>query len=158
MGVAIGVIVLICTTDYAWSKASTNGFEGRQQLRQILRRHVSMLLLGLATAVVCSMLSVEIIKKSVGRPRPNSLQMCEYDKTTHQCTASEHLNHKAFQSFPSGHAGISFSALGYTSLLLYQRMVVCRVPLFLLNLDSAVRHRLPWISVQVKPRVQYNCT
>jgi diacylglycerol diphosphate phosphatase/phosphatidate phosphatase len=55
-------------------------------------------------------------KKIVGRPRPNALALGKWNGT--HFTADEvHIN-EAFQSFPSGHASLSFATLGFLTFYL----------------------------------------
>ena len=57
-------------------------------------------------------LIVRTLKMYVGRLRPNFYSMCGFNKTTLQCMAPLSLQYEARQSFPSGHASLSFCSMG----------------------------------------------
>ncbi|KAL9091397.1 MAG: hypothetical protein Q9159_001481 [Coniocarpon cinnabarinum] len=86
--------------------------------------HVS--LLGLGLSILATGLVTDVIKNSVGRPRPDLLARCRPDESIDRdalvgvevCTTNGHLLHDGWRSFPSGHSSLSFSGLGYLSLFL----------------------------------------
>jgi diacylglycerol diphosphate phosphatase / phosphatidate phosphatase len=85
--------------------------------------HVSIL--GLSLSLALTNLLTDVIKNSVGRPRPDLLARCspKADTPTHALVTIDvcgepnlHLLHDAWRSFPSGHSSFAFAGLGYLSL------------------------------------------
>ena len=66
------------------------------------------------SASVAEGLCAGLLKRYVGRARPHFFPRCGWDGAV--CTAP--LESGAFQSFPSGHATLAFSTLGFCSLYL----------------------------------------
>ncbi len=54
----------------------------------------------------------QMIKMYVGRLRPNFYELCGFDPTTLQCTASEEIIMESRSSFPSGHSSLSAAGMG----------------------------------------------
>ena len=61
-----------------------------------------------------------------GKPRPCFYDMCKWDWEKGECTAAKHLTWKAFQSFPSGHALLSFAGLSLSHLSTLKLLTVRR--------------------------------
>ncbi|KAI8082543.1 phosphatidic acid phosphatase type 2/haloperoxidase [Gilbertella persicaria] len=91
-------------------------------------------LLGLALALSMTIMFTDVLKITVGRPRPDMLDRCQpppgiQDPPLHLlnytiCTA-DHNTYEfkdGFKSFPSGHASFSFAGLGYLSFFLAGKM------------------------------------
>ena len=85
--------------------------------------HVSIL--GLFITLILSSFLTDIVKNSVGRPRPDLIARCKPAKgtpghsliTIHECTeTNHHILHDGWRSFPSGHSSFAFSGLGYLAL------------------------------------------
>mmetsp|Transcript_58313 Transcript_58313/g.117143 ORF Transcript_58313/g.117143 Transcript_58313/m.117143 type:complete len:291 (+) Transcript_58313:76-948(+) len=66
------------------------------------------------SASVAEGLFSTFLKRFVGRPRPHFFSRCGWNGTS--CT--KEIDIGAYQSFPSGHATLAFSTLGFTSLYL----------------------------------------
>ncbi|KAM7208318.1 Phosphatidic acid phosphatase type 2/haloperoxidase [Naviculisporaceae sp. PSN 640] len=73
----------------------------------------------------------DVVKNTVGRPRPDLLARCQPKPgTPHDqlvsidvCTETAHHRlHDGWRSFPSGHSSFSFAGLGYLSLFLAGQM------------------------------------
>lgn len=86
-----------------------------------------MALLGLVTALLLASFVTDVVKNTVGRPRPDLLARCKARPGTsshelvdwHVCTETNHHTlHDGFRSFPSGHSSFSWAGLGYLSLFL----------------------------------------
>ncbi|KAI5778416.1 phosphatidic acid phosphatase type 2/haloperoxidase [Geopyxis carbonaria] len=84
-------------------------------------------LLGLATSLLLATFVTDLIKNSVGRPRPDLIARCKPapGTPTHElvswevCTETDHHTlHDGFRSFPSGHSSFAWSGLGYLALFL----------------------------------------
>ncbi|KAI2636622.1 acid phosphatase/Vanadium-dependent haloperoxidase [Xylaria nigripes] len=107
-------------------------------------------ILGFAIALALSCLLTDIVKNSVGRPRPDLIARCKPAPGTKPdvlvsysvCTETDHHTlHDGWRSFPSGHSSFSFSGLGYLALFLagqlrifrdrkdFGRALVCLTPL-----------------------------
>ncbi|KAK1759891.1 diacylglycerol pyrophosphate phosphatase 1 [Echria macrotheca] len=93
------------------------------------KHHVAIL--GLAIAMALTVCLTDIIKNTVGRPRPDLLSRCRPKQgTPHDalvsidvCTQTDHHTlHDGWRSFPSGHSSFSFAGLGYLSLFLAGQM------------------------------------
>ncbi|RAL13269.1 phosphatase PAP2 family protein [Aspergillus homomorphus CBS 101889] len=96
---------------------------------------VQVTLLGFLIAVMLTSLITDIIKNSVGRPRPDLISRCLPRKGTPAdslvawtvCTqSSEHILQEGWRSFPSGHSSFSFAGLGYLTLFLCGQMHIFR--------------------------------
>jgi len=70
---------------------------------------------GLLLAVGLATLVTMIVKYSVGRPRPNFIQYCQYNPNSNSCNRD---TQDPWMSFPSGHASFSFSGLTFFTLYL----------------------------------------
>ncbi|PLB41281.1 phosphatase PAP2 family protein [Aspergillus candidus] len=99
------------------------------------RYQIQVTLLGLFTSLMLSSLLTDIIKNSVGRPRPDLVARCLPQKGTPEdvwvslsvCTQeNKGMLLDGFRSFPSGHSSFSFSGLGYFSFFLAGQMRVFR--------------------------------
>ncbi|RXK41753.1 hypothetical protein M231_00988 [Tremella mesenterica] len=76
----------------------------------------------------------QVIKMSVGRPRPDLINRCEpapgaidhpvYGLSTVEICTSVHIArlNDGFKSFPSGHSSLSFAGLGFLALYLAGKM------------------------------------
>ena len=67
----------------------------------------------------------DVVKNSVGRPRPDLIARCKPKDGTPEhtlitigsCTETDHhVLHDGWRSFPSGHSSLAFSGLGYLAL------------------------------------------
>ncbi|KAF2149562.1 PAP2 superfamily protein [Myriangium duriaei CBS 260.36] len=91
----------------------------------VSRAHVQkahITLLGLLVTLILTTFITDVIKNSVGRPRPDLIARCSPARDTPKdvlvgievCTETrDHLLHDGWRSFPSGHSSFSFSGLGY---------------------------------------------
>lgn len=77
----------------------------------------------------------DVVKNSVGRPRPDLIARCKpRNGTPHNtlvtigvCTEKDHHTlHDGWRSFPSGHSSLAFSGLGYLALFFAGQMHVFR--------------------------------
>lgn len=93
------------------------------------KHHVTIL--GLAISMALTVCLTDIIKNTVGRPRPDLISRCiPKPNTPHDilvtidiCTqTNHHVLHDGWRSFPSGHSSFSFAGLGYLSLFLAGQM------------------------------------
>ncbi len=93
--------------------------------------HVTIL--GLAISLILTSFLTDIVKNSVGRPRPDLIARCKPrdDTPKHSlvtidvCTETHHHRlHDGWRSFPSGHSSFAFSGLGYLALYVYD-LAVC---------------------------------
>ncbi|CAG7953164.1 unnamed protein product [Penicillium olsonii] len=91
--------------------------------------------LGLFVALMLTSLLTDIVKNSVGRPRPDLLSRCKPARGTPNnalvawtvCTESnQHILQEGWRSFPSGHSSFSFGGLGYLYLFFCGQMHVFR--------------------------------
>ncbi|KAK4135091.1 PAP2-domain-containing protein [Trichocladium antarcticum] len=89
------------------------------------KHHVTIL--GLAISMILTAFLTDVIKNTVGRPRPDLLARCApIDDTPPNalvdlsvCTQGDHHTlHDGWRSFPSGHSSFAFAGLGYLSLFL----------------------------------------
>ena len=87
------------------------------------RAHVS--LLGLLISLMLTLFFTDIVKNTVGRPRPDLIDRCQpaEDTPKHKlvtidvCTAPhDNTLNDGWRSFPSGHSSFAFAGLGYLSL------------------------------------------
>ncbi|KAE8373350.1 phosphatidic acid phosphatase type 2/haloperoxidase [Aspergillus bertholletiae] len=97
--------------------------------------NVQVTILGFVIALMLTSLLTDIIKNSVGRPRPDLISRCIPKKGTPEnklvawtvCTqTSQHILQEGWRSFPSGHSSFSFSGLGYLSFFISGQMHVFR--------------------------------
>ncbi|KAK8115676.1 hypothetical protein PG984_012178 [Apiospora sp. TS-2023a] len=91
--------------------------------------------LGLAIAVILTSFLTDVVKNTVGRPRPDLLARCKPKPGTPQntlvdftvCTETDsHTLHDGWRSFPSGHSSFSFAGLGYTAMFLAGQLRIFR--------------------------------
>lgn len=66
--------------------------------------------MSLAQSICLTLLVTEALKVTVARPRPNFFSYCQYSKDSGKCTGPSKHKKDARQSFPSGHASLSFAA------------------------------------------------
>ncbi len=92
-----------------------------------------MTILGLAIALILASTLTDLVKNTVGRPRPDLLSRCKPAPDTPEhtlvtfdiCTETDHHKlHDGWRSFPSGHSSFSFAGLGYLSLFLAAQLKV----------------------------------
>ncbi|KAA8650793.1 phosphatase PAP2 family protein [Aspergillus tanneri] len=92
-------------------------------------------MLGFFVALMLTSLLTDIIKNTVGRPRPDLISRCIPRKGTPEdslinwkvCTQSnQHVLQEGWRSFPSGHSSFSFAGLGYLSFFVSGQMHVYR--------------------------------
>lgn len=86
---------------------------------------VHVTIIGLAISVILSSFITDVVKNSVGRPRPDLIARCkpkhgigEHELVTIEiCSQTDHhVLHDGWRSFPSGHSSLAFSGLGFLSL------------------------------------------
>lgn len=89
------------------------------------KTHVTIL--GLLLSLFLTGLITDIIKNTVGRPRPDLIARCKPKNdlpphvliTIDACTETDHhLLQDGWRSFPSGHSSFAFAGLGYLALFL----------------------------------------
>lgn len=92
-----------------------------------------MTILGFLIALVLTSFLTDLVKNTVGRPRPDLLARCKPAAGTPRdtlvtidvCTETAHHKlHDGWRSFPSGHSSFSFAGLGYLSLFLAGQMSI----------------------------------
>ena len=92
-------------------------------------------LLGLAVSLILASFLTDVVKNTVGRPRPDLIARCKPRPGTPAdvlvsldvCTETRHHTlHDGWRSFPSGHSSFSFAGLGYLSLFLAGQLRVFR--------------------------------
>ena len=97
------------------------------------KAHVTIL--GLLVSLILASFLTNVIKNSVGRPRPDLLARCKpaYNTPEHElitisvCTETNHHTlHDGWRSFPSGHSSFAFSGLGYLAMFFAGQMHVFR--------------------------------
>lgn len=83
--------------------------------------------LPLLISICLTSLLTDIVKNSVGRPRPDLIARCQPSADAPRdravdisvCTAPDgHILQDGWRSFPSGHSSFSFAGLGFTALFL----------------------------------------
>lgn len=74
----------------------------------------------LLLSLLLTILLTDVVKKLVGRPRPNCLALGKYQDGAF--TAPDSEVDEAFQSFPSGHSSSSFAGFVFVSLLLLHHL------------------------------------
>ncbi|RYP21709.1 hypothetical protein DL766_007881 [Monosporascus sp. MC13-8B] len=91
--------------------------------------------LGLAISLVLASFLTDVVKNTVGRPRPDLVARCKPAAGTAPgvlvgidvCTETEHHTlHDGWRSFPSGHSSFSFAGLGYLAFFLAGQLRVFR--------------------------------
>jgi diacylglycerol diphosphate phosphatase / phosphatidate phosphatase len=94
--------------------------------RASFHKHHSTIL-GLAIAIILTTFLTDLVKNTVGRPRPDLLARCKPRPGTPRdrlvdisvCTETDHHTlHDGWRSFPSGHSSFSFAGLGYLAFFL----------------------------------------
>ncbi|KAI8625905.1 PAP2 superfamily protein [Xylariaceae sp. FL1651] len=102
--------------------------------RASFHKHHSTIL-GLAIALILTSFLTDIVKNTVGRPRPDLVARCkpaigtkpDVLVTIDVCTETDHHTlHDGWRSFPSGHSSFSFSGLGYLALFLAGQLRIFR--------------------------------
>lgn len=78
---------------------------------------LNLFLTGLLLALGLATLFTTIIKRAVGRPRPNFAAYCHYENNACNGVSLAVMN-DAYASFPSGHSSFAFSGLGFTAMYL----------------------------------------
>lgn len=99
------------------------GLLGLYKSRRMLptKRDASHALLALVFSAAANDSLTEILKKLVGRPRPNFVQLAGYQPDgTFAATAAN--VREAFQSFPSGHTSMAFAGLLFFSLFIWREI------------------------------------
>jgi len=147
---ALGVPVIFAITIYIMFRRRTKDSSDRDALTQELH----LFLLGMFMSLALTMLFTDIIKKMVGRPRPNFVAYCQFENGS--CAATKNAIGDAYSSFPSGHSSFAFSALGYVSLYLFmvlprmfaqRQRVVEPYPFWLLFICFAPLALASWIAM-----------
>ena len=91
--------------------------------------------LGLAVSLILTSFLTDVVKNTVGRPRPDLVARCKPRAGTPSdilvsidvCTETgHHTLHDGWRSFPSGHSSFSFAGLGYLALFLAGQLRVFR--------------------------------
>ncbi|CAJ2505851.1 Uu.00g132450.m01.CDS01 [Anthostomella pinea] len=102
--------------------------------RASFHKHHSTVL-GLAIALILTSFLTDIVKNTVGRPRPDLIARCKPAAGTKPnvlvtidvCTETDHHTlHDGWRSFPSGHSSFSFSGLGYLAFFLAGQLRIFR--------------------------------
>jgi diacylglycerol diphosphate phosphatase / phosphatidate phosphatase len=92
-------------------------------------------ILGLAISLILASFLTDIVKNTVGRPRPDLLARCKPASgtkpdvlvTIEVCTETNHHKlHDGWRSFPSGHSSFSFSGLGYLAFFFAGQLRIFR--------------------------------
>ncbi|KAI0155346.1 PAP2 superfamily protein [Xylariaceae sp. FL1272] len=92
-------------------------------------------ILGLAVALALSSFLTDVVKNTVGRPRPDLIARCKPAAGTKPnvlvtidvCTETNHHTlQDGWRSFPSGHSSFSFSGLGYLACFLAGQLRIFR--------------------------------
>ncbi|KAK7754490.1 hypothetical protein SLS62_003510 [Diatrype stigma] len=101
--------------------------------RSFHKQHSAVL--GLAISLILASFLTDIVKNTVGRPRPDLIARCKPAAGTPQnalvgidvCTETDHHTlHDGWRSFPSGHSSFSFAGLGYLALFLAGQLRIFR--------------------------------
>jgi len=96
---------------------------------------IHVTILGLFISLILTSFLTDVVKNSVGRPRPDLIARCKPAKGTSEhslvtievCTeTNQHVLQDGWRSFPSGHSSFAFSGLGYLALVLAGQMHVFR--------------------------------
>lgn len=91
--------------------------------------------LSLAISLILTSFLTDLIKNTVGRPRPDLLARCKPTPGTEPdtlvtfevCTETDHhVLHDGWRSFPSGHSSFSFAGLGFLALFAAGQLHVFR--------------------------------
>jgi diacylglycerol diphosphate phosphatase / phosphatidate phosphatase len=99
---------------FAWAIIARPGFH---------QAHVSIL--GLFISMALTIFLTDVVKNSVGRPRPDLIARCKPKEgtpphtllTIEVCTAPNSGSlQDGWRSFPSGHSSFAFSGLGYLAM------------------------------------------
>ncbi|EON69846.1 hypothetical protein W97_09109 [Coniosporium apollinis CBS 100218] len=99
----------------------------------IHKAHVTVL--GFIISLILTSFLTDVVKNSVGRPRPDLIARCKPEPGTPAhalvtfeiCTETDHhALHDGWRSFPSGHSSFAFSGLGYFALFLAGQLFVFR--------------------------------
>ena len=86
---------------------------------------IHVTILGLFISLILTSFLTDVVKNSVGRPRPDLIDRCKPAKGTPEhelvtftvCTETDHhILHDGWRSFPSGHSSFAFSGLGYLAM------------------------------------------
>ena len=86
---------------------------------------IHVTILGLFISLILTSFLTDVVKNSVGRPRPDLLARCKPARGTPEhslvtievCTeTNQHVLQDGWRSFPSGHSSFAFSGLGYLAL------------------------------------------
>jgi len=87
-----------------------------QHVRSRRFSEVLHVLLGIYEALILTLFFTTCAKKYAGRLRPCFIQMCDYNTTTGECSASRTRQWESRQSFPSGHSSSAFATFGFVTL------------------------------------------
>lgn len=124
---AVTILVATCAFDADVGIKRQSGF-----VRLLYRLNTSWL--GLAVSICLSQVFTNVLKITIGRPRPDLLARCTPSadamdvvpfelSTSSICTQTDlDLLNDGFRSFPSGHSSMAFSGLAYLTLFLAWRM------------------------------------
>lgn len=86
---------------------------------------IHVTILGLFISLILTSFLTDVVKNSVGRPRPDLIDRCKPANGTPEhelvnytvCTETDHhVLHDGWRSFPSGHSSFAFSGLGYLAM------------------------------------------
>ncbi len=108
-GAVIPLVVIL-----VWTLSARSGFH---------QAHVSIL--GLLISLALTTFLTDVLKNSIGRPRPDLIARCKPKGDTPMntlltidvCTeTNSHLLQDGWRSFPSGHSSWAFSGLGYLAM------------------------------------------
>ena len=118
------------------SSSSSSSSRAERYPSSFHRHHNAVL--GLAISLILASFLTDVVKNTVGRPRPDLLARCQPAPSTPRdtlvsidvCTTSSatehHRLHDGWRSFPSGHSSFAFAGLGYLSLFLAGALRVFR--------------------------------